>query len=93
MLQILYNRLSLSYQCHRLQKGSRDPKVIINLAARSNLLCALCQICVASGDQQISVVTYLLCGNNDADLFDGFGELAGLHRLIIVEVEILEALD
>ena len=37
--------------------------------------------------------TYLLGGDKDADLLDGLGELLGFDGLVVVKVEVLEALE
>ena len=37
--------------------------------------------------------TYLSCGDHDANLLDGFGELIRLDGSVIVEVEVLEGLE
>jgi hypothetical protein len=41
----------------------------------------------------MEVVTYLLCGDDDTNLFNGLGELLGFDGLTVVEIEVLEGLD
>ena len=38
-------------------------------------------------------VTYLFSGDHDTNLLDSFGELIGFNAAIIVEIEVLEALN
>ena len=46
-----------------------------------------------TGSGNGSCDTYLLGGDHDTNLLDGFGELVWLHDTIIVEIKVFERLE